>query len=89
MLWQRLSAHTDMANRDWGVCWTFTWSARRVRSTKKCTHGGGTLPQANDDWASDMFHVSRKDLVDEIEAVITVGDFYHQSEGKGIRMLFV
>lgn len=39
--------------------------------------------------AMDMFHYKREDLYDGIDAVITVGDFYKQSEGEGVHMLFV
>jgi len=39
--------------------------------------------------AMDMFHYKKKDLIDGVEAVITVGDFYHRSEGEGVHMLFI
>jgi len=39
--------------------------------------------------AMDMFHYEKKDLIDGVEAVITVGDFYHRSEGEGVHMLFI
>jgi len=39
--------------------------------------------------AMDMFHFEKKDLIDGVEAVITVGDFYHRSEGEGVHMLFI
>lgn len=39
--------------------------------------------------AMDMFHYKREDMYDGIDAVITVGDFYKQSEGEGVHMLFV
>ncbi len=39
--------------------------------------------------AMDMFHLDRKDLVDEIEDVITVGDFYQRAEGENTHVLFI
>jgi peroxiredoxin family protein len=39
--------------------------------------------------AMDMFHYTKADLYEGVEAVITVGDFYKQSEGEGVHMLFV
>lgn len=39
--------------------------------------------------AMDMFHYKREDMIDELEEIITVGDFYKQSEGEGVHMLFV
>ena len=39
--------------------------------------------------AMDMFHYEKKDLIDGVEAVITVGDFYHRAEGEGVHMLFI
>ena len=39
--------------------------------------------------AMDMFHYEKKDLIDGVEAVITVVDFYHRSEGEGVHMLFI
>jgi peroxiredoxin family protein len=39
--------------------------------------------------AMDMFHYKKEDLYDGVEAVITVGEFYKQSEGEGVHMLFI
>lgn len=39
--------------------------------------------------AMEMFHYSREDLVEEIEGVLTVGDFYGRGAGEGVHMLFV
>lgn len=39
--------------------------------------------------AMDMFHYTKADLYEGINDVITVGDFYKQSEGEGVHMLFV
>lgn len=39
--------------------------------------------------AMDMFHFKKEDLCDEVDEVITVGDFYDKSKGTGVHMLFV
>ena len=39
--------------------------------------------------AMDMFHYKKEDLYKGVDAVITVGDFYKQSQGEGVHMLFV
>ena len=39
--------------------------------------------------AMDMFHYKKEDLYEGVEDVITVGDFYKQSQGEGVHMLFV
>ena len=39
--------------------------------------------------AMDMFHLTKDDLIDDIDGILTVGDFYHRGEGKGTHMLFV
>lgn len=39
--------------------------------------------------AMDMFHYKKEDLVDELDGVLTVGDFYKQGEGLGTHMLFI
>ena len=39
--------------------------------------------------AMDMFHYKKEDLYEGVDAVITVGDFYKQSQGEGVHMLFV
>jgi peroxiredoxin family protein len=39
--------------------------------------------------AMDMFHLKREDLVDEIEDVITVGDFYEKASGENTHLLFI
>lgn len=39
--------------------------------------------------AMDMFHYKKEDLYEGIEDVITVGDFYKESAGEGVHMLFV
>jgi peroxiredoxin family protein len=39
--------------------------------------------------AMDMFHYKESDLLDDIDGVLTVGDFYQQAQGEGVHMLFV
>jgi len=39
--------------------------------------------------AMDMFHFKKEDLFEGVEGVITVGDFYKQSAGEGVHMLFI
>ncbi|MBR9921253.1 MAG: hypothetical protein GYB31_10480 [Bacteroidetes bacterium] len=39
--------------------------------------------------AMDMFHLEREDLIDEIDEVITVGDFYGRAEGEGTHLMFI
>jgi len=39
--------------------------------------------------AMDMFHYQLKDMHDEIDGVLTVGDFYKKGEGAGVHMLFI
>jgi peroxiredoxin family protein len=39
--------------------------------------------------AMDMFHLKREDMYDDIDGVLTVGDFYKEGSGIGTHMLFV
>jgi len=39
--------------------------------------------------AMDMFHYKKEDLYDGIDDVITVGDFYKESAGEGVHILFI
>lgn len=39
--------------------------------------------------ALDMFHLEEKDLFDEMDGVLTVGDFYDRAKGEGTQLLFV
>lgn len=39
--------------------------------------------------AMDMFHYEKDDLIEGVSDVITVGDFYHKSQGEGVHMLFI
>jgi peroxiredoxin family protein len=37
----------------------------------------------------DMFHLKQEDLYDDIDGVLTVGEFYGRGEGEGTHMLFI
>jgi peroxiredoxin family protein len=39
--------------------------------------------------AMDMFHFKKEDMYEDIDGVITVGDFYNKGKGLGTHMLFV
>lgn len=39
--------------------------------------------------AMDMFKLKREDLVDEVEDVLTVGDFYNRATGENTHLLFI
>ncbi|NHF59649.1 hypothetical protein FK220_009875 [Flavobacteriaceae bacterium TP-CH-4] len=39
--------------------------------------------------AVDMFHLKEEDLIDEIEGVLTIGDFYGRADQDGTQLLFI
>lgn len=39
--------------------------------------------------AMDMFKYTKDDLYDDVDGILTVGDFYKQSQGLGTHMLFI
>ncbi|NOQ71608.1 MAG: hypothetical protein GQ574_06390 [Crocinitomix sp.] len=39
--------------------------------------------------AVDMFHLKKEDLIDDLDGIITVGDFYNRADTDGTQMLFV
>jgi peroxiredoxin family protein len=39
--------------------------------------------------AMDMFHYKKEDMIDGLDGVLTVGDFYKRGEGLGTHMLFI
>lgn len=39
--------------------------------------------------AMDMFHFKKEDLYEEIDGVLTVGEFYGRGAGQGVHMLFI
>jgi peroxiredoxin family protein len=39
--------------------------------------------------AMDMFHLEEKDLIDELDGVLTVGDFYNRAQDEGSQIIFI
>lgn len=39
--------------------------------------------------AMDMFHLNKADLYEDVDGVITVGEFYNKSQGAGVHMLYI
>jgi peroxiredoxin family protein len=39
--------------------------------------------------AADMFHVKREDLIDELDDILTIGEFYNRADGEGTHLLFI
>lgn len=39
--------------------------------------------------AMDMFHLEKKDLIDDLDGILTVGDFYSRAEGDQTHLLFI
>jgi peroxiredoxin family protein len=39
--------------------------------------------------AVEMFHYKKEDLIDDVDGIITVGDFYNKAAGLGSHMLFI
>ncbi len=39
--------------------------------------------------AVEMFHLEKKDLIDELDGILTIGDFYNRVEEEGTHMLFI
>lgn len=39
--------------------------------------------------AMDMFHLEREKLIDDLEGVLTVGDFYNRAHGEGTHLMFI
>lgn len=39
--------------------------------------------------AMDMFHLDKSKLIDELDGVLTVGDFYNRAKGDGTHILFI
>lgn len=39
--------------------------------------------------AVDMFHLKEEDLIDEIEGILTIGDFYNRADAEGTQLLFI
>jgi peroxiredoxin family protein len=39
--------------------------------------------------AVDMFHLKENDLIEDLDGVLTIGDFYNQADQEGTQMLFI
>jgi len=39
--------------------------------------------------AAEMFHLTEKDFIDDLDGILTIGDFYGRCEGPDTHMLFV
>lgn len=39
--------------------------------------------------AMDMFHLEKKDLWDDLDGVLTVGDFYNRADEEGTQIIFI
>ena len=39
--------------------------------------------------AVDMFHLEENSLIDEIDGILTIGDFYNKADQDGTQMLFI
>ena len=39
--------------------------------------------------AMDMFDLEESDLIEDIDGVLTVGDFYERAEGEGTHVVFI
>jgi len=39
--------------------------------------------------AMDMFHINEKALIDDLDGVLTVGDFYTRAQGENTHLLFI
>lgn len=39
--------------------------------------------------AMDMFDLEKKDMIDDLDGVLTVGDFYERAAGEGTHVIFV
>ncbi len=39
--------------------------------------------------AMDMFKIKKEDLIDDLDGVLTVGDFYERADGERTHMLFI
>ena len=39
--------------------------------------------------AVDMFHLEEKDLIEDMDGILTIGDFYNRADQDGTQMLFV
>jgi len=49
--------------------------------------GGGEIYACK--LAADMFHISKDDLADEVNSIITVGQMYDLAKGDGVQIIYV
>jgi peroxiredoxin family protein len=49
--------------------------------------GGGEIYACK--LATEMFHIKKEDLLDEVKGIITVGDMYALAEGEGTQIIFI
>ncbi len=39
--------------------------------------------------AYDMFHLKEDDLIDDLDGILTIGDFYNRADQDGVQMIFI
>lgn len=39
--------------------------------------------------AIDMFHLKEEDLIDDLDGILTIGDFYNRANGDGTQIVFI
>ncbi|WP_324720334.1 DsrE/DsrF/DrsH-like family protein [Salinimicrobium sp. HB62] len=39
--------------------------------------------------AYDMFHLKETDLIEDLDGILTIGDFYNRADKEGVQMLFI
>jgi len=39
--------------------------------------------------AMDMFGLNKEDLIEDVDDIITVGEFYERAEGEGVHVVFI
>ncbi|MCF4102159.1 DsrE/DsrF/DrsH-like family protein [Gillisia sp. M10.2A] len=39
--------------------------------------------------AVDMFHLEEKELIDDLDGILTIGDFYNQADQDGCQLLYI
>ncbi len=39
--------------------------------------------------AVDMFHLKKEDLIDQLDGILTIGDFYNRADQEGCQLLFI
>jgi hypothetical protein len=36
-----------------------------------------------------MFHLKEEDLIDDLDGILTIGDFYNRADQEGTQLLFI